>query len=277
MKKIKAFLYVFKQSISSFSYYKDILNTNFAFSIKYLAILSIFAAITTSIGITSLEMPKITKFIEEKKPEIINIYPDNLELSSNNNEWSINQPQPYTIKMPNLLKDEEVKTPENLIVFDQNGTLNDFEKLNTLVLVNKTNLLVKTEEKIEVTPLQDIPNGTFNKQSYIENINKVTTMTKYIPAVMILAITVGGFFYFFVFRLLYLTFVAMALVVVNMFIKPDVEFKDLYRIALHSMTIPLIIEVLFIILGIFVTIPWFLITNIILGSLVIAKALKIDD
>lgn len=281
MKKLKAFIYVFKQSISSFSYYKDILNTKFSFSIKYLAVLAILLSLITSGVITGMETPKLLKFINEQKPNILAIYPDNFEITSNNNEWSINQPEPYAIKMPEFLKTEEsegVINPENLIVFNKEGTLNDFENSNSLMLLNKSNLLVKSTDKIEVNPLQDIPNGTFTKDMYTVTVDKILELAKYIPVFMFLFLTVGFFFYFFVFRLVYLLFVAIALVIINIFVKPDVEYKDLYRIALHAMTIPLLIEVLFMIVGISVTtVPWFLLLNIVLGTLVIVKALKIDD
>ena len=281
MKKLKAFIYVFKQSISSFSYYKDILNTKFSFSIKYLAVLAILLSLITSGAITGMETPKLLKFINEQKPNILAIYPDNFEITSNNNEWNINQPEPFAIKMPDFLKVEEsegVTNPENLIVFNREGTLNDFENANSLMLLNKSNLLVKSTDKIEVNPLQDIPNGTFTKDMYTVAVDKILELAKYIPVFMFLFLTVGFFFYFFVFRLVYLLFVAVALVIINIFVKPDVEYKDLYRIALHAMTIPLLIEVLFIIVGISVTtVPWFLLLNIVLGTLVITKALKIDD
>lgn len=281
MKKLKAFIYVFKQSISSFSYYKDILNTKFSFSIKYLAVLATLLSLITAGVITGMETPKLLRFIDEQKPNILAIYPDNFEITSNNNEWSINQPEPYAIKMPEFLKVEEseqVKNPENLIVFNREGTLNDFENANSLMLLNKSNLLVKSNDKIEVNPLKDIPNGTFTKDMFVSSTDKILELAKYIPVFMFLFLTIGFFFYFFVFRLIYLLFVAVALVIINIFVKPDVEYKDLYRIALHSMTIPLLIEVLFIIVGISVTtVPWFLLLNIILGVLVIAKALKIDD
>lgn len=282
MKKLKAFLYIFKRSISSFSYYKDILETDFSFSIKYLAALSLVATMIVTASIYAKELPNINTFVDTQITAVSNGYPDNLEITVKDKDWSINQAEPYAIKTPETLKTEDNTLPENLIIFNRNGTINDFDTANALVLVNSTNLIVKTTEGFEVQPLnealKDMPEGTLNKEGFTKLITEFSKITKYIAPFFLVMTFVFIFTYFFVFRMIYLLFVAMSLWIVNMFIKPDVEFKHLYRIGLHSMTVPLVIEVLLKVAGIsFMAIPWFFLLNIILGTLVMAKAMKIDD
>jgi len=282
MKKLKAFIYVFKSSISSFSYYKDILDTNFSFSIKYLAVLSLIATSIVTANIYITELPALNNFITQQKSEVIKTYPDELEITLKDKNWSINQTEPYAIKTPESLKTTDTPLPENLVVFNRNGTINDFENAKTLVLVNSTNLLIKSDNKLEVQPLEatlkDIPEGTLNKNLFTNLINEFSKVTKYLAPFFLIVTAIFVFVYFFAFRLVYLIFVAMSLWVVNMFVKPDIEFKHLYRIGLHAMTVPLILEVFLKVAGVsFNTVPWFFLLNIVLGILVMTKAMKIDD
>ena len=279
MKKIKAFFYVFRKSLTSFEYYKDILDTSFSFSIKYLAVLAMLATIVT-VGITSVtEVPKINGWIYDQKNNLLDLYPNDLEITVNNNEWSINEEEPFEIKTPDYMFDDGGNIPSNLIILNHEGTINDFEDSDTMVLVNKSNMLVKSETKFEVYSLENLPNGTFTKQNFIETLDQVDGVVRYVPVIFVLVAGIFLFFYYFIYRLVYLLPVAMTLLIVNMFVKPDVEFKHLYRIALHSMTAPLLIDMLLRILSINVTIPipWFFFLNVVLGAFVIAKATRIND
>jgi len=279
MKKLKAFFYIFYNSLTSFEYYKDILNTSFSFSIKYLAMLALVATIITTAVLSTKEIPQVTKWIYEQKATFINLYPQDLEVKVENNKWNINQPQPYIIKTPEIFVQEDTSMPKNFVIFDQKGTINDFESRDTLILINETNLLVKTEGKFEVHPLKDLPNGILNKDSFIGAINQFDGIIKYVPGVFVVITAVFMFFYYFVFRLFYLIFVAVTLLIVNIVLKPDVEFKHLYRIGLHAMTVPFILDMALRISGIEITaaIPWFFILNVIIGILVMAKAAKINE
>jgi hypothetical protein len=279
MKKIKAFIYIFYNSLTSFSYYKDILNTSFSFSIKYLAVLAIVATIITTSVVSTKDLPKITQWVNDQKITLINLYPEDFEIKVENNKWNINKEQPYIVKTPESFKTPEATLPKNFIIFDQKGTINDFEARDTMILVNETNILSKSNGKFDVYPLKELPNGTLNKQRFTEIINQFDVFIKYIPAIFIVITTIFMFFYYFVFKLIYLLFVAIALVIANMFIKPSIEFKHLYRIALHAMTVPFILDMLIKISGVQDTsgVPWFLIINIVIGMLVMITATKIND
>jgi hypothetical protein len=279
MKKIKAFLYIFYNSLTSFGYYKDILSTSFSFSIKYLAVLAFIATIITTVSMSAVEIPKINQWVAEQKTTFIGMYPEELEIKVESNTWDINKEQPYIIKTPESIKTEGSKFPENFIILDKKGTIEDFKNKDTLILVNENNILLKNETSYETHPLKDLPNGTLNKQRFTELINQFDSILKYIPVGFVALTGILLFLYYFVFRLMYLVAVAAVLLIVNMFVKPDVEFKDLYRIALHAMTVPLVLDLVIRVANINVTttIPWFFILNSIIGALVLVKAAKIND
>lgn len=279
MKKIKAFFYIFYNSLTSTSYYKDILETNFSFSIKYLASMALMATVITTSVISVKTIPQINKFIYQQKTNLINLYPQDLEITVKDNKWDINKPQPYTIKTPEAWINGDTSVPQNLIIFDQKGTINDFESRNTFVLVNEKNILVKGENKLEVRPLNELPNGTLTKTLFADTINQFDKIIKYIPLFFVVFTALFMYLYYFVFRLIYLFVVALMLVIVNIFIKPDVEFKDLYRIGLHSMTVPFCIDMGLRVAGVVDNsgIPWFFILNIVIAILVMVNAAKIND
>jgi len=279
MKKLKAFAYVFYKSLTSLEYYKDILETDFSFSIKYLAVLALVATIVNTSITSTVEIPQIMSWVYEQKNNLIDVYPNDLEITAQDNALSINQPEPYEIKTPGNMKENGAPLPANLVVFDKNGTINDFEVKDTLVLVNETNMLVRNGNSFDTYPIKDIPNGKVDKQIFTNAVNSFDSVIKYIPFAFVLVTALVLFFYYFVFRLVYLLIVSLTLLIVNMFVKPDVEFKHLYRIALHAMTAPLLIDLVLRVFNIqyFVTIPWFYFLNVVLGTIVIIKAAKIND
>lgn len=279
MKKLKAFFYIFYNSLTSTKYYKDILETNFSFSIKYLAMLAFLATVISAGVVGVRDAPEIKKFAFEQKNNLINVYPEDLEITVKDNKWDINKPQPYTIQTPENWLNGDTSLPKNLIIFDQKGTINDFETRNTFVLINEKNLIVRGEDKYDVRPLNDLPNGTLTKNIFSDTVNQFDNFIKYIPAFVIGITAIFMYFYYFIFRLVYLLVVALMLLIVNIFIKPDIEFRHLYRIGLHSMTLPFVIDLGFRMVGIVDTtgIPWFFIVNVIIGTLVMAKAAKIND
>jgi hypothetical protein len=135
------------------------------------------------------ELPqKITSFLGT-------FYPEDLVLKFNNNELTINQPEPYVLGNSMDLKSFESTDKEsarNLITIDTNATIDDFDKYDSWVLAMKKGVAMKQSDRVEVRYysyeefLAKTPQPlTFDSVSYGQIINKVRPYINQIPSLLL--------------------------------------------------------------------------------------------
>ena len=271
MKKFKAFAYTYTQSLSSVAYYKDVLKATTNFSIKYFLVLAAFATIITTTRVALPLIPEVRDTVRGLFNEISQIYPEELVITAMDGEWNINQKEPFTLAMPYSLEIEGAGFPSNILVFYHEGTINDLDELDTLILVNNVNIVTRNNQsKIEAYPLTDIPDGEFTKVKFDDAINRIDKFIDYLPLLMYIFILIGTFFYYFVIRFLCLFLVAFILLAFGTVLGMKEHFNKYFRLALHTFTLPLTFEVSFVLLGLKLDLPfWFLGLNLIFGIVVI--------
>jgi hypothetical protein len=282
MNKIKAAFYVFYKSISSSSYYNDVVKVELKFSLKYFAVLALLASAIAfpriAIPITTDLKDGITTF----KQTLINAYPEDLVVTVKEGELSINQPEPYIFKMPERASDEVAaesteEVPTNLLVIDTDGTLNDLETHETLILINKTNVLVRGTNKIEVYPLKDYPDGEITKENAQAFVDEIGPFLKALPYIVLAFALLGTIIYYFGLRLIYLAFVALVLMIIGSLRGMKLKYSKYYQIGIHAISLPLLIEVLAGAFNFPINYPyWFLALTIIISLLAILRIDKSD-
>jgi len=275
MKKIRAFFYVFYKSLTSFMYYRDIIRADLRFSIKYFTVLALIAALITSVTVSVTAVPKLQKGIDTAMADVLDSFPDNLIITIKDSKFNVNQPEPYAIPLPKSFVGED-KTEEgkmkNIIVFDSQGTIEDLEKYNTLALINATNILVRNQGKIEVYPLKDFPDGQFSKGDIVQLVDKVRPYMIYLPHAVITLVLIASLLYFSTFKVAYLAFMGLLLFGVGRGRKLNISYTRALQVAIHSMTLPLLIEVLATSAQVQISLPfWFFILNFVFGMIAIFK------
>lgn len=276
MKKIKAAFYVFYKSLTDENYYKDIIKMDLGFSIKYIFVLALLA---TAITLPKTVKPLLTDFketLDSISTALVNFYPEDLVITVKDGEIFINQPEPYFVELPgdlNNFEREDGSYPRYLVVFDSLGELSDLETYNTIVLVNRKNILVKESNSIEVYPLKDAPDTEITKEKFVEGYMKVDAFIKVLPYLVLVIVVVFSLIYYFGFRLVYLFLVGFVLYLIGKNIKnQNLEYKKYYMVAIHAMTMPLLVEVLTSVLSINMPIPfWFLMLNTLVGYFAVNK------
>ncbi len=277
MKKIKAFFYVLLKSAASLNYYKDVVKTNFGFSMKYFLALSILAAITSASATTLTISGEAKTSIKTFVDGMVNIFPADLTITTKDGKASINQPEPYIIPAPKGPAEtaEQANQPENLIVFYSKGTIDDLENYKTLVLVNEKNILVKNSNKIEVYPLSEIPDGEFSKaniQALADLVKPYIELTPYAIAATLLITLI---MYYTAFRLVYLLPVALILLLIGKIHKLKYDFPKYYQVGIHTLTLPLIVDVITTATKIQIPLSlWFFASNTLLGIIVLITLAK---
>ena len=275
MSKLKAFFYSFYKSVSSLNYYKDVVLAPLSFSVKYFFMLTILLSVGISTVATISTLPKIQKGLNSFINTAANYYPDDLIITSKGGQISINKSEPFIVPFPKRsleLTSQTKKELENLIVFDSNGTLDDMEKYKTLMLVNKSNLLIQSQDKIEARSFKDYPDGKLTKQEVVKAIDSIKPFISLVPVIMFLAILFGTLLYYAGVKFVLVLPVALGLMLAGNIKKLQMPFSKYLQIALHTFTLPLIVEIVSMVVKFPIQLPlWFFILNLLFGILVVSK------
>ena len=286
MNRVKAFFYIYKNSLTSIGYYKDVVNHKLSFSLKYFLSLAVISALIVTVSVTLKTYPQINSTMEDMLSKIKEAYPQDLVITTNDTVWSINLPEPLVIPFPDVESLQEAAEidaqspnpqgiPENLIVLDHNGTVEDFEKMNTLILVNEKNILVKEANNYSVYPIEKLPNTQINQASFMSMVDGLRAFTKYLPLIIAVLMFLGVIFYYLVFRMIYLMIVAFMTWLVTFVFGSKLNYKQNLQVCTHALTLPLTVEVIISALGLNLEIPfWFALTNILFAVVVIYKLAK---
>lgn len=267
MKKIRAFFYVFIKSITSPVYYRDVIKTNMAFSLKYYGILALLASLITASALSVQTIPEMNKTISELVTQAKSAFPVDLKFTSNNNEWNVNRPMPFIVPMPEDTESAE-DTPKNLIVFDKEGTIEDLDRYETLIIVNKTNLITRDSQGVRAYPLKELPNGEIGKAQFDGFIDQLAKFAKVLPYIVFAAIFLGMIFYYLVLRAGYLLLIAVLVLLMSRINKTNLDFTNSFKVGLHAMTLPVVLGTVFVSTGTdFPVSSWFIILNTILAGI----------
>mgnify|MGYP001094329603 CR=1 FL=1 len=267
MKKIKAALHVFTQSLISPKYYNEVIKTDLKFSLKYYVVLAfIFASVSAIYTLIPL-LPKITKGIDEGISYVLDLYEDDLVIKIEDGKFSINKEEPYIVPLPGGSTSD---LPSNALVFDSEGTLDDLEAYDTFVLVNRSNILVKNKSDVQVYPLSNFPDSIIAKEDLISLSEQIKDFSRFIPYLVGTVLFLAVLFYYLVFRLVYLLIIGGFLRLVGYFKGLNLSYVQYYKIGIHAMTVPLCFELLNNFFKVSITgLPWFLLVHLIFGGYIV--------
>jgi len=269
MKKLKAFFYVYKNSLFSPAYYKELLKTDIKFSIKYYLILVFVASLFITTFETILISPKIKKTLNEFGVQAKQIYPEDLVIEFKDGDWTINREQPFVVPMPQISNEN---LPENAIVFYKNGTISDVGLFDTVILINSVNIIARNNNGIQARSLEGFPDIRIDRDTFEDFINFVFSFSKVLPFLIFIFTLFGLMIYYLFFRLAYglgAGFVVYALSFLN---KKPLDYIKSFRIALHTMTLPITIQVILGLARVSMGLPlWFFMLNLFFAVYVLFK------
>jgi len=240
-----------KDSIYNPEYYRGlILDKPRKESIKYLAKLSFILALITVVAFT-FSFPKLITLIKSEISTFTKDYPEDMVLSIDKGNVSINKPEPYIIPIPTKweeLKNDKSINPENIIVINTTEpfSLEKFNDYSTVFLITKNNLISQQPEnkEIKIMPLSEIGDLNITKSWVLE---KEALILKILPFVMALIIPLGVGVLFlgnFVGSLIVIFLYALFVWLLFKIKKMDITYKKSYQVALHASTLILILGLL---------------------------------
>ncbi len=242
MKKLKTFVYVLKNSISSPKYYNDIVKSKINFSIKYFLALSFLVSVISVIGYSIIYLPKYISEIKISYQSIEEGFPEDFVIEFKDGSWSSNKEEPVIIKKIDLGKDN--KLPQNLFVFDKEGTIEKIDEYNTMFLINSENILCKTDtEGVVAQPLKNIPNGKLDKNLLNEKMQTVKKVIGFLPYLLPLALLIPTFLFEYVGGSIFIILIsAVGVYIASISTRKKIDFKSAFQICIHASTIPMIVR-----------------------------------
>lgn len=245
-RKISAFFYVFKNSVSNPDYYKELADTKFVFSLKYLYALLYFMSfllgIVIAIQMVSL-IPKTPYFIQDVKSVMDNFYPDDLILTIEDGKLSTNFDTPYFIYLPSEIGDPSMR----LITIDVGGSFEDVDRYKTVILVTESAIYYPSENGYEIFPLSEIDSMVIDRATYeilIEQINPYLDKIPFALYVGIFSMIFIAPFIIAIFsvsgKLFYLVFGAFILWLFAKIFGRNLNYKQTYKMSMHFVTLPII-------------------------------------
>ncbi len=253
MKKLKAFYYIIIKSISDPMWYKDMLNTTMSFSMKYLFSLAFVLSILVTGNLYFTLVPEVNKGLSTLIKEAKAAYPQDLVIEIKGGQWFINRPEPFVVPLPKTFESAESnlqKTPKNFIVMYKTGTLDDLERFDTFILVNNVNVIVRNNNKIEAYPIKDAQDGKLDYTTYISAIDQLSSYTVYVAPVMLSLIFVVFFLANSLFRLIPIFISTIFVWIIAKALANQTktgyitDFNKIYRVVLHTSTLPILLSVL---------------------------------
>ena len=267
MEKLKIFWRTFVNSLTKPSYYKDILQAKFSFSLKYLAFLlfliSLVGALKFTFGLLDLK-PKLPEFIDKAKIVVMNVYPDKLIITVKGGKISTNVKEPYFIEMPEEVRDLGLIS-KNLVAIDTQGNVEDFEKYDSTILLTDEFAVLNDYQSgrpgYKVNPLKDylkdVPDGVqMNKAVYQTFANQVLPyidkLPQYLMGLSLILIilmpflgallTLSGY-------MLYLILPVFILWIISKLMKKGLAYGKVFQLSMHGLTLPILISALITLYG----------------------------
>ena len=169
MSKIKTFFRTFVRSITSFSYYQDVIKSPLSFSYKYFFFFC-FVVVTTATSILGVFIAReVPPFLARVEHYGRNLFPADLLIEIKNGKLRINRPEPFVIPVPvELLVDQPVAISDQkqlrAFVYDQKAEVTTFDEYNSMIVANSQVLMIKDQNSgIRVLPIKDFQNVTIDK------------------------------------------------------------------------------------------------------------------
>jgi hypothetical protein len=248
-----------KNSIYNPKYYTELLQKPFFYSIKYYLLFSLIVSVVFG-SILFVKFLPTAKLIVEKGNQLSNYYPQGVEVVIKDGKASTNIPEPYLIKMPEDLKQEDGKmVPENILVIDTKNkfSLEEFNNYKTLTLLTADSFVYENEQNgIMIRQFKDVKDFKINKSivdGFMNKIKPYFTIFYPLSAVAIL------FFTFMVStaKLIYLLFGGLVLWMIFKIRDIKIDYKKSYQLGVHLATLIVVIDLILTILAVQFHIPFF--------------------
>jgi hypothetical protein len=238
-------------------------------AIKYLYVLllaiSFLFALKTAIALAAAR-PALSQFMENVKQEIPLLYPEELVLTLSGGKLSTNVEEPYSIALPASWRPdtpEVADMPKNLLTIDTNAHIEDFESEDSFALATETALVMVDRDegyrvmKFDRFSKEEGKTIVIDRALYLQMVEKGFTILSFLPLLLVIFgflllllfpfLMAGSLLLWMLFYLLLATLFSWILAKI---MKSPLGYKELYRLGVFALTLPILISIPMKLLGI---------------------------
>lgn len=280
MQKLTTFFRAFWKSISSFTYYRDVVKAPFSFSLKYFLLFSLLTGFTLTLLISMAILPAIHQFLARVETRAKSLYPQDLTITIKDGELATSATEPLHFPIPfELFTDTPPAVSDQnqmyLLTIDTGAQVEDYKDSKSLIFVTKKNVVVTQDsEGTRIYDLKEFDDATIDKKTVDEFFEKFLPLLKIVPVVVIGVISFLLLLLLPLLRLAWLMILTLPLLMISSMMKLTISYGKLYQIGLHALTLPTLIQFFTLFFGLVIPIPFFHSLLYILYSLVILAELK---
>lgn len=246
-----------KENIYSNEYYKRVLESkSFNSSIRYLVKLSLVSALASA-AIMVVVLRNLPSNIKQEISIGVAQFPGDLVVTVKNGEVSMNKKSPFAIPMPISWFDENERKhkTENLVTIDteEQFSMEKFRSYKTFALLTKNELVVSnsTSGEVRILPVSSFGNHEITHDWLMEKEVWIYRMMPFIAVCavvfMLIGYFIGGFLGTMFALLFYALFVWLTLKIKGI----KTTYRKAYQVALHAITIVIVLHWIGIVIPIF--------------------------
>ncbi len=253
--KLKTFFLEIRSSIWDPAFYRSLGDRPTKNAIRYFAKLSVLIALVSSIWVLFIIVPAVRSFTDTALDAVLEAYPKNATFEIKNGVLSARPSVPYKIVA------EDAKTKETLaqlgyeysaVIDATRATFSEdlFTSYKSPVVITQNTIAMKGNNgKIELMPIQGIPNVTITKDVVEEYGQKAADFLKNLSPLFAPLAFIGFFVTTFLQTLLYMFIGALIVrLTLHLMGMPSTYWKS-YAMGLHAATLPVILTLIAPVLG----------------------------
>lgn len=254
MKKLKTFFRTLWLSLTSPSYYPQILKAKRSFTLKYLLGLFGLGFVFITAILTILLVIPASGPLSRLPDLLLDAYPEDMEIIIEDGQLSTNVDEPVFIplsdvenfidKLDDRVLGASTEFLQNFLVIDTQASSEEIYDYQTYVLLTGRNLVILGEDGFEARSLAEIDYMKIDKPS-LEEFRQ--TIDPYLNFIIPIGILLSSFIalmislFFLVEFAVYLLVFSLGFYGVFRLLKIDLTYKQAYRIGIHMAIWPILI------------------------------------
>lgn len=244
---MKNFFITIRKSIYSPKFYQQISQKSFKQALGYFFLLILLLTIVRTVSLYNPLVNSAPKELKKSVDELVNCYPDNLEVNISKGEASTSAKEPFFLSC-----DKSKPASESaFLVIDTSTPFSKekFDEYKTPMYLTK-NALITKKNAFETTTysLEKVKDMKINKNEINNLYQKALTYFIYIGPGLLSIVSI--FIYIgYISRLLYLLVFSLLIFLISNFMKKDFSYLQIYKTSIFAITPALLVELLLKITG----------------------------
>jgi hypothetical protein len=247
MGKVKTFFYSYFKSLTSLSYYGDVIKAPFGFSFKiFLIWIWVVSFILAGYAYVKWVRP-LGPFLEVLPSHVAGYYPQELVITIEDGVLSTNVAEPYIVPVAvaerfaeetRQLFEQSVKGTstddlENIVVIDTAASYEDFEDYQTAVLVTDTDVFYLDNHQVSAFSLDEVDNVLIDRELVEQGLGQMVPVMQKIVPFMGVGLLFGAILFYPAYKLVYLAFIALVFWLITQVTRYKLSYEKGYQIGLH--------------------------------------------